>query len=208
MFFLASESLECHISQERLVNVDRGDIKRRLNIAFALTPHPGKDHIAFLKPTPIGGKTLDHRFNNNAPWGFACGTIAGYSTCDKNQNERDPGSHVSTPCLNVFYWIAPCTLPVRSQRHRWQIGTRPAPKAADCWTESGQIGCAVLSTFAILHIPHYPFFLPGDYEFYMRLCSCGLSHAFRLLNHTSREYSWVGRTGDGYATTTVSFPKT
>lgn len=49
------------------------------------------------------------------------------------------------------------------------------------------------------HHPHYPFFAQFEYDFYEALTSnYGLIDAFRHLNPELLEYSWVGRTGDGY----------
>lgn len=49
------------------------------------------------------------------------------------------------------------------------------------------------------HQPRYPFFVPFEYDFYRALSAeQGLLDAFRHLHATAAEYSWVGRTGDGY----------
>ncbi len=49
------------------------------------------------------------------------------------------------------------------------------------------------------HKPRYPFFAPFEYDFYQALSGThGLADAFRHLNPDDAEYSWVGRTGDGY----------
>jgi exodeoxyribonuclease-3 len=49
------------------------------------------------------------------------------------------------------------------------------------------------------HRPRYPFFAPFEYDFYRSLASVhGLADAFRHLHPDAAEYSWVGRTGDGY----------
>ncbi len=49
------------------------------------------------------------------------------------------------------------------------------------------------------HQPHYAFFEPFEYEFYDSLIrSHGLTDGFRHLHPRDAEYSWVGRTGDGY----------
>jgi exodeoxyribonuclease-3 len=49
------------------------------------------------------------------------------------------------------------------------------------------------------HKPHYPFFAPFEYDFYRSLSdSHGLADVFRHLHPDDSEYSWVGRTGDGY----------
>lgn len=49
------------------------------------------------------------------------------------------------------------------------------------------------------HRPHYPFFAPFEYDFYRSLVTeHGLTDTFRHLHPDAAEYSWVGRTGDGY----------
>lgn len=49
------------------------------------------------------------------------------------------------------------------------------------------------------HQPRYPFFAPFEYDFYRSLTGRhGLADAFRRLHPGAAEYSWVGRTGDGY----------
>ena len=49
------------------------------------------------------------------------------------------------------------------------------------------------------HRPHYPFFVPFEYDFYRALIAeHGFTDAFRQLHPAAAEYSWVGRTGDGY----------
>lgn len=49
------------------------------------------------------------------------------------------------------------------------------------------------------HQPRYPFFAPFEYDFYRSLIGAhGLTDAFRHLHPDDAEYSWVGRTGDGY----------
>ncbi|MEU9208575.1 endonuclease/exonuclease/phosphatase family protein [Streptomyces sp. NPDC048415] len=59
----------------------------------------------------------------------------------------------------------------------------------------------IIGDFNILepkHQPQYPFFKPFEYAFYEGLEEAGYSDAFRHLFPTAAEYSWVGRTGDGY----------
>ena len=49
------------------------------------------------------------------------------------------------------------------------------------------------------HQPRYPFFVPFEYDFYRALTAeHGLTDVFRHLHPDTAEYSWVGRTGDGY----------
>jgi exodeoxyribonuclease-3 len=49
------------------------------------------------------------------------------------------------------------------------------------------------------HQPRYPFFAPFEYDFYRALITeHSMTDAFRHLHPDDAEYSWVGRTGDGY----------
>jgi exodeoxyribonuclease-3 len=48
------------------------------------------------------------------------------------------------------------------------------------------------------HRPRYAFFKPFEYDFYRQLRAVGLVDAYRLRWPEADEYSWVGRTGDGY----------
>ncbi|WP_240529082.1 endonuclease/exonuclease/phosphatase [Streptomyces antioxidans] len=59
----------------------------------------------------------------------------------------------------------------------------------------------VLGDFNVLepeHRPAYRFFQPFEYGFYKWLGETGYRDAFRALHPDTAEYSWVGRTGDGY----------
>ncbi|QKW10799.1 endonuclease/exonuclease/phosphatase [Streptomyces sp. NA04227] len=59
----------------------------------------------------------------------------------------------------------------------------------------------VLGDFNVLepqHQPAYRFFQPFEYGFYQWLGTAGYRDAFRTLHPEAAEYSWVGRTGDGY----------
>lgn len=59
----------------------------------------------------------------------------------------------------------------------------------------------VLGDFNVLepsHTPRYRTFQPWEYAFYTGLGASGYRDAFRLLSPDAAEYSWVGRTGDGY----------
>jgi len=48
------------------------------------------------------------------------------------------------------------------------------------------------------HVPHYPVFEDWEYGFYRAMKKYQLKDAFRHLHPTAQEYSWVGRSGDGY----------
>lgn len=48
------------------------------------------------------------------------------------------------------------------------------------------------------HIPHYSTFYEWEYHFYEAFLEAGFVDAFRYGHPDEREYSWVGRTNDGY----------
>jgi exodeoxyribonuclease-3 len=59
----------------------------------------------------------------------------------------------------------------------------------------------LLGDFNILdrhHLPHYSTFFEWEYRFYDFLLDKGYVDAFRNLHPNENDYSWVGRTGDGY----------
>lgn len=61
-----------------------------------------------------------------------------------------------------------------------------------------RIVCGDFNVLEPNHYPHYSFFQDWEYKFYNDLIELEMIDAFRFLNPESREYSWVGRTGDGY----------
>lgn len=63
---------------------------------------------------------------------------------------------------------------------------------------TSRIFCGDLNILEPGHDPHYPFFEEWEYGFYSSLADVHLIDAFRHLNPDVRDYSWVGRTGDGY----------
>ena len=67
---------------------------------------------------------------------------------------------------------------------------------------TGEMPAIVLGDLNVLepgHQPRYSFFAPFEYDFYQALAGAhGLADAFRHLHPQDAEYSWVGRTGDGY----------
>lgn len=60
------------------------------------------------------------------------------------------------------------------------------------------IFCGDLNIIEPSHVPRYSMFKPWEYEFYNAVLNTRLHDAFRLLYPKACEYSWVGRTGDGY----------
>ena len=58
--------------------------------------------------------------------------------------------------------------------------------------------CGDLNVLERDHVPHYSTFLKWEYDFYDRFSHFGFVDSFRLLHPNINEYSWVGRTNDGY----------
>jgi len=59
----------------------------------------------------------------------------------------------------------------------------------------------ILGDFNVLepnHSPHYSFFEEWEYDFYKNLINNQYQDAFRVMSPITKEYSWVGRTGQGY----------
>ena len=63
---------------------------------------------------------------------------------------------------------------------------------------SNRIICGDLNVLEPDHNPHYGFFQAWEYDFYRGLANRQLKDTFRHLNPSAKEYSWVGKTGDGY----------
>lgn len=61
-----------------------------------------------------------------------------------------------------------------------------------------RIFCGDLNLIEPNHIPHYPFFKKWEYDFYSTLIDHNLIDAFRHIYPSKKDYSWIGRTGDGY----------
>jgi exodeoxyribonuclease III len=88
--------------------------------------------------------------------------------------------------------------PEKTQRKRkWLAACQAALTARDT-----SVPAVLLGDLNILepgHQPHYPFFVPFEYDFYRALSADhGLADAFRHLHPAAAEHSWVGRAGDGY----------
>lgn len=60
------------------------------------------------------------------------------------------------------------------------------------------IVCGDLNILERNHVPHYSTFKKWEYDFYDYFQHFGFLDAFRLLHPSENEYSWVGRTNDGY----------
>jgi exodeoxyribonuclease-3 len=65
-------------------------------------------------------------------------------------------------------------------------------------TFNNRIFCGDLNILEPDHDPHYSFFENWEYDFYSNLSSFYLKDVYRYFNPTTKDYSWVGRTGDGY----------
>ncbi|VVB61388.1 Uncharacterised protein [uncultured archaeon] len=58
--------------------------------------------------------------------------------------------------------------------------------------------CGDLNIIEPDHVPHYSKFEAWEYDFYRTVLDMQLHDAFRIINPKANEYSWIGRTGDGY----------
>lgn len=63
---------------------------------------------------------------------------------------------------------------------------------------AGRVFCGDFNVLEPDHVPFYSVFEPWEYGFFRRLEDLGFTDAFRALHPKAAEYSWVGRTGDGY----------
>ena len=61
-----------------------------------------------------------------------------------------------------------------------------------------RIFCGDLNVLEPDHIPHYPHFYEWEYDFYRKLSNYRLTDTFRFFHPEVQEYSWVGRSQDGY----------
>ena len=61
-----------------------------------------------------------------------------------------------------------------------------------------RIFCGDFNILEPSHDPHYPFFEKWEYDFYSRLSDFNMKDIYRYFYPTEKEYSWVGRTNDGY----------
>lgn len=61
-----------------------------------------------------------------------------------------------------------------------------------------RIVCGDFNILEPNHYPQYKFFKNWEYQFYNDLVGSNLIDAFRYLNPNKKEYSWMGKTGDGY----------
>lgn len=67
--------------------------------------------------------------------------------------------------------------------------------------ESTKVNKIIMGDLNILertHIPHYSTFYEWEYHFYDAFLEAGYVDAFRYGHPDTKEYSWVGRTNDGY----------
>lgn len=55
-----------------------------------------------------------------------------------------------------------------------------------------------LNILDLNHVPHYSTFFKWEYDFYDDLIKSGYLDAYRYCNPSLNDYSWVGRSGDGY----------
>lgn len=65
-------------------------------------------------------------------------------------------------------------------------------------TNKYRIICGDFNIIDRKHNPSYSVFKEWEYDFYDELINLGYIDAYRYCNQTTNEYSWVGRTGNGY----------
>lgn len=63
---------------------------------------------------------------------------------------------------------------------------------------SCNIICGDLNILDRAHVPHYSVFKEWEYKFYDELINLGYIDVYKYSNPYKTDYSWVGRTGDGY----------
>jgi exodeoxyribonuclease-3 len=63
---------------------------------------------------------------------------------------------------------------------------------------SSRIFCGDFNILEPDHDPHYAFFEQWEYDFYSKLSHYDMKDIYRHFYPTEKEYSWVGRTNDGY----------
>lgn len=61
-----------------------------------------------------------------------------------------------------------------------------------------RIICGDFNVLEPMHQPRYSFFQDWEYQFYNQLSQYKLKDAWRFLYPKKQEYSWIGKTGDGY----------
>lgn len=67
--------------------------------------------------------------------------------------------------------------------------------------ETNKTNTIVMGDFNILernHVPHYPNYFEWEYNFYDSFTKMGYIDAYRHCHINKQEYSWVGRTNNGY----------
>ncbi len=63
---------------------------------------------------------------------------------------------------------------------------------------NNQIICGDFNILSKNHIPHYSNFLNWEYRFYDLIIELGYIDSYTYCNENINDYSWVGRTNDGY----------
>jgi exodeoxyribonuclease-3 len=87
--------------------------------------------------------------------------------------------------------------PEKTDRKRRWLACCDTALAATAGTQTVLLGD--LNILEPEHKPRYPFFAPFEYDFYRAITGAhSLADAFRHLHPDETEYSWVGKTGDGY----------
>lgn len=97
--------------------------------------------------------------------------------------------------LGLYVPSRDASAPKVERKRRFLADCMSALHAAD--QETARVAIGDLNILEPDHQPRYSTFKPFEYDFYRQLGQAGYHDAFRLLSET-HEYSWVGRTGDGY----------
>lgn len=105
--------------------------------------------------------------------------------------------HKNMP-LNVMGLYVPSRDRSEKKIQRKRIFIDVIMKSINIFQNSTSIIMGDLNILDRNHFPHYSTFYKWEYDFYDDIVKSGFIDAYRHCNPTTNEYSWVGRTGDGY----------
>lgn len=87
--------------------------------------------------------------------------------------------------------------PAKVERKRRFLGSL-LQALASSHASGPRIVCGDMNVLSRAHVPKYPFFDEWEYDFLDGLKAMGFVDSFLLSDPGRQDYSWVGRTGDGY----------
>lgn len=64
--------------------------------------------------------------------------------------------------------------------------------------KNNMILCGDYNVVSVNHIPHYPVYYQWEYQFLQELQELEFIDVYEMLHPNKQEYSWMGRTGNGY----------